>query len=122
MKYIECVRVLDDHVYGAVGPNWYYICDGVHYVEVGDQYVEVKCDSNVAQLKDYFVIRTSETKSGIAYTKNTYTRSGSFRKKEFYSVDDVIRLSKIKVESNPEYFLPKFEILREMDIRKEGLL
>lgn len=122
MKYIECVRIIDDHVYGSVGPNWYYICDGILSVEVGNQYVEVKCDSYAAQLKDYFCIRTSETKSGIAYTKNTYTRSGSFRKKEFYSVDDVIRLSKEKVESNPEYFLPKFELLREMDIRKEGLL
>ena len=122
MKYIECVRIIDDHVYGAVGPNWYYICDGVHYIEVGNQYVEVKCDSYAAQLRDYFVIRTSETKSGIAYTKNQYTKSGKFRKKEFYSVDDVIRLSKEKIATNPEYFTKQFELLREMDIRKEGLL
>lgn len=122
MKYIECVRVLDGYVFGRIGPNWYYICDEVYYVEVGNQYVEVKCDSYIANLKDYFVIRTSEGISGIAVTRNQYTRSGTLHKKEFYLVDDIIRMSKDKVATNPEYFTKMFQTLRGMDIRKEGLL
>lgn len=122
MKYIECVRVLDGYVFGQIGSNWYYICDEVYYVEVGNQYVEVKCDSYIANIKDYFVIRTSEGISGIAVTKNQYTRSGTLHKKEFYLVDDIIRMSKDKVATNPEYFSKMFQTLREMDIRKEGLL
>lgn len=120
MKYIECIRVLDDHVYGLIGPNWYYICDGVHYVEVGNQYVEVKCDSYVANLKSVFTIRTRETVSGIVVTRNEYTRRGDFRKKEFYLADDIIRMSKDKVSTNPDYFNKIFETLHDMDIRKEN--
>lgn len=120
MKYIECVRVLDDHVFGKIGLNWYYICEGVHYVEVGNQYVEVKCDSYAAQLKSIFTISTRETVSGIVVTRNEYTRRGDFRKKEFYLADDIIRMGKDKVSTNPEYFSKMFETLHDMDIRKES--
>lgn len=120
MKYIECVRVLDDCVFGRIGLNWYYMCEGVHYVEVGNQYVEVECDSYAAQLKSIFTISTRETVSGIVVTRNEYTRRGDFRKKEFYLADDVIRMSKDKVSANPEYFSKMFETLHDMDIRKEN--
>ena len=120
MKYIECVRVLDDCVFGRIGLNWYYICEGVHYVEVDNQYVEVKCDSYAAQLKSIFTISTRETVSGIVVTRNEYTRRGDFRKKEFYLADDIIRMSKDKVSTNPDYFGKMFETLHDMDIRKEN--
>lgn len=120
MKCIECVRVLDDYVFGKIGLNWYYICDKVYYVEVGNQYVEVKCDSFAPQLKSIFTIHTRETVSGISVTRNEYTRRGDFRKKEFYLADDIIRMSKDKVSTNPEYFSKMFETLHDMDIRKEN--
>lgn len=120
MKYIACVRVLDDCVFGRIGLNWYYICEGAHYVEVGNQYAEVKCDSYVAQLKSIFTISTRETVSGIVVTRNEYTRRGDFRKKEFYLADDIIRMSKDKVSTNPDYFSQMFETLHDMDIRKES--
>lgn len=120
MKYIECVRVLDGYVFGRIGPNWYYICDENYYVEVGNGYVEVKCDSYAAQLKSVFTIYTRETVSGISVTRNEYTRRGDFRKKEFYLADDIIRMSKDKVSTNPEHFSKMFETLHDMDIRKEN--
>lgn len=120
MKYIECVRVLDDYVFGKIGLNWYYICDGIYYVEADNQCVEVKCDSFAPQLKSIFTIHTRETISGIAVTRNEYTRHGDFRKKEFYLIDDIIRMSKDKVSTNPEYFSKMFETLHDMDIRKEN--
>lgn len=89
-------------------------------MEAGNQYVEVKCDSYIAHLKSIFTIHIRETISGIVVTRNEYTRRGDFRKKEFYLADDIIRMSKDKVSTNPDYFSKMFETLHDMDIRKEN--
>ena len=47
-------------------------------------------------------------------------RDGVWYNSNLYLADDIIRMSKDKVITNPDYFSKFFETLHDMDIRKEN--
>ena len=49
-------------------------------------------------------------------------RDGVWYNSNLYLEDDIIRMSKDKVSTNPDYFSKMFETLHEMDIRKENCI
>ena len=119
MLHIKRIRILDDHVYGLIGSNWYYICDGVLDIEVDSICIHIKCESFIPQLKDVYTVILGERENGVAVTKDEYTRRGKFIKHEFYTIKDIVRMSTQKVNSKPEYFGEALKRVRETDIERD---
>ena len=119
MFHIEAVRILDDHVYGLVGQNWYYICDSILDIEIDDECVKVKCESFTPHIKDIFTIILSENRSGTAVVRKEYLRNGDIRKSEFFTIKDVVKRSTIKVNKKPEYFVEALKRVRENSIERD---
>lgn len=119
MLHIEAVRILDDHVYGLIGQNWYYICDGVLDIEMDKECVKVKCESFTPHIKDIFDIILRETDLGVAVVRKEYLRNGNIRKSEFFTIKDVVRHSTIKVNKKPEYFGDALKRVRENSIERD---
>lgn len=117
--HIKRIRILDDHVYGLIGSNWYYICDDVLDIEADSICIHIKCESFMPQLKDVFTIILGERENGVAVTKDEYTRHGKFIKHEFYTIKDIVRMSTQKVNSKPEYFGEALKRVRETDIERD---
>lgn len=66
-------------------------------------------------------------RDGVWYNSNLYLEDGRLyanlsgtRWIVLARNDDIIRMSKDKVSTNPEYFSKMFETLHDMDIRKES--